>query len=57
MVMKAGVTVVRLMTVEKASVVVHCSDGWDRTTQIVCLAQLMIGMFCDAMFMEVNEFV
>ena len=43
MVMKAGVTVVRLMTVEKASVVVHCSDGWDRTTQIVCLAQLMLG--------------
>ena len=24
------------------SVLVHCSDGWDRTTQIVSLAQIMI---------------
>ena len=24
------------------TVLVHCSDGWDRTAQIVCLAQLML---------------
>lgn len=27
------------------SVLVHCSDGWDRTTQIVSLAQLLIDPF------------
>ncbi|KAL8180846.1 UNVERIFIED_CONTAM: Myotubularin- protein 1 [Gekko kuhli] len=26
----------------KTSVVVHCSDGWDRTTQLTCLAMLML---------------
>ena len=26
-------------------VLVHCSDGWDRTPQIVSLAQLMIDPF------------
>jgi alpha-tubulin suppressor-like RCC1 family protein len=24
---------------------VHCSDGWDRTTQLVCLAQLMLDPY------------
>lgn len=27
---------------EKASVLVHCSDGWDRTSQLTALAQIMI---------------
>lgn len=26
-------------------VLVHCSDGWDRTPQIVSLAQVMIDPF------------
>lgn len=26
----------------KTSVVVHCSDGWDRTAQITSLAMLML---------------
>ena len=26
-------------------VLVHCSDGWDRTPQIVSLAQIMIDPF------------
>ena len=30
------------MTREKAGVLVHCSDGWDRTPQISALAQLCI---------------
>jgi len=27
------------------SVVVHCSDGWDRTTQIVCLGQIALDPY------------
>jgi myotubularin-related protein 1/2 len=27
---------------EGCSVLVHCSDGWDRTTELVCLAQLLL---------------
>jgi hypothetical protein len=26
-------------------VVVHCSDGWDRTSQIVALAQIMLDPY------------
>ncbi|CAG8506618.1 9718_t:CDS:2, partial [Scutellospora calospora] len=30
---------------EDASVLVHCTDGWDRTTQLVSLAQIMVDPF------------
>ncbi|CAG8548601.1 5113_t:CDS:2 [Acaulospora morrowiae] len=30
---------------EDASVLVHCTDGWDRTTQLVSLAQIMMDPF------------
>lgn len=30
---------------ESASVLVHCSDGWDRTTQLVSLANLMLDPY------------
>lgn len=30
---------------EKASVLVHCSDGWDRTSQICALSQVLIDPF------------
>jgi protein tyrosine/serine phosphatase len=29
----------------KTSVVVHCSDGWDRTPQIVALAKVLLDPF------------
>ncbi|RKO91021.1 protein-tyrosine phosphatase-like protein [Blyttiomyces helicus] len=29
----------------KASILVHCSDGWDRTTQLVSLATIMLDPF------------
>lgn len=29
----------------KTSVVVHCSDGWDRTAQLTCLAMLMLDSY------------
>ncbi|KAG9291047.1 hypothetical protein G9A89_012919 [Geosiphon pyriformis] len=30
---------------EDASVLVHCTDGWDRTTQLVSLAQIMLDPY------------
>ncbi|CAG8747030.1 27202_t:CDS:2, partial [Racocetra persica] len=30
---------------EDASVLVHCTDGWDRTTQLVSLAQIIVDPF------------
>ena len=34
--------VVHAVSVDRASVLVHCSDGWDRTSQLTALAQLML---------------
>ncbi|CAG9330532.1 MTM1_2 [Blepharisma stoltei] len=34
-----------LLYYEKASVLVHCSDGWDRTPEITSLAQLLLDPF------------
>ena len=35
-----------LIHVERASVLVHCSDGWDRTPQVTALAQLLLDSRC-----------
>lgn len=41
----AALLVVNTLDVEEKSVMVHCSDGWDRTTQIVALAQVMLDPY------------
>ena len=41
-VLVGAVKVARLVGVEHESVLVHCSDGWDRTAQLTALAQLLI---------------
>ncbi|XP_022938924.1 phosphatidylinositol-3-phosphatase myotubularin-1-like isoform X1 [Cucurbita moschata] len=33
------------VALEKATVLVHCSDGWDRTTQLVSLASLLLDPY------------
>ncbi|KAL4485828.1 hypothetical protein ABPG72_012368 [Tetrahymena utriculariae] len=30
---------------EEVNVVIHCSDGWDRTSQLICLAQMCIDPY------------
>jgi len=42
---KAAVLVVTVNEKEGRPVLVHCSDGWDRTPQIVSLAELMLDPY------------
>lgn len=37
--------IARVLELEGASALVHCSDGWDRTSQLCALAQLMIDPY------------
>ena len=41
-IIRTTATVVKMISVDHASVLVHCSDGWDRTPQVTALAQLML---------------
>lgn len=43
--LKAAVKVVTAIEVEARPVIVHCSDGWDRTPQIVALSELMMDPY------------
>lgn len=43
--MKAALTLVSAVEHEAKPVLVHCSDGWDRTPQIVALAELMLDPY------------
>uniref|UniRef100_A0A6Q2YD01 Myotubularin phosphatase domain-containing protein n=1 Tax=Esox lucius TaxID=8010 RepID=A0A6Q2YD01_ESOLU len=44
-VMDAGVFLAKAVADEKASVLVHCSDGWDRTAQVCSLASILLDNF------------
>ena len=41
----ASVTAARLVHQDGRSILIHCSDGWDRTTQMCALSELMIDPF------------
>lgn len=43
--MRAALVVVNAVDIEKRPVLVHCSDGWDRTPQIVALAEIMLDPY------------
>ncbi|PSN38099.1 Myotubularin-related protein 3 [Blattella germanica] len=43
--LRAAVTVVSAIENEGRPVLVHCSDGWDRTPQIVALAELLLDPY------------
>ncbi|TYZ59750.1 hypothetical protein PybrP1_009825 [[Pythium] brassicae (nom. inval.)] len=44
-ILESAVEIVRLIKEQKASVLIHCSDGWDRTAQLSSLAQLMMDPY------------
>lgn len=43
--MKGATTVARYVAEKGAGVLVHCSDGWDRTSQLTSLSQLMLDSY------------
>jgi len=43
--LKASLLVVNAIDKDHKSVLVHCSDGWDRTPQIVALAELLLDPY------------
>jgi myotubularin-related protein 1/2 len=45
LVLQAAAKIARLIDKKKSSVLVHCSDGWDRTTQLVALAQVILDPY------------
>ncbi|EQC36009.1 hypothetical protein, variant [Saprolegnia diclina VS20] len=45
LVLDGAVKIARVLEFEGASVLVHCSDGWDRTCQLVSLAQIMLDPY------------
>jgi hypothetical protein len=42
LVIRSSVLVAELLVVEGESVLVHCSDGWDRTAQLCATAKLLV---------------
>uniref|UniRef100_A0A0K0E3G7 phosphatidylinositol-3,5-bisphosphate 3-phosphatase n=1 Tax=Strongyloides stercoralis TaxID=6248 RepID=A0A0K0E3G7_STRER len=51
-ILRAAEYVVNLVNNEKKTVLVHCSDGWDRTAQITSLSMLMM----DPYYRTINGF-
>lgn len=37
--------ILQAIVVENASVLVHCSDGWDRTSQVCSLGALLLDSY------------
>ncbi|XP_048192433.1 myotubularin-related protein 8 isoform X2 [Perognathus longimembris pacificus] len=44
-IMEAGIFITKAVEEEKASVLVHCSDGWDRTSQVCSVASIILDPF------------
>lgn len=45
LVLGGAVRIAELVEKHKSSVVVHCTDGWDRTAQLAALAMLMLDSY------------
>jgi myotubularin-related protein 3/4 len=43
--LKSALLVVHAVDRDQRPVLVHCSDGWDRTPQIVALAKLLLDPY------------
>ncbi len=45
LVLNGALKIVRYISQHRASVLVHCSDGWDRTSQLTALSMLMMDKY------------
>ena len=43
--LKSANGIVHELSVKNSSVLIHCSDGWDRTTQLTSLCQILLDPF------------
>jgi hypothetical protein len=44
-ILQSGARIAQVLDEEGASVLTHCSDGWDRTAQLVSVAQLLLDPY------------
>nr|KAF6492630.1 myotubularin related protein 8 [Molossus molossus] len=44
-IMDAGIFIAKAVKIERTSVLVHCSDGWDRTAQVCSVASILLDPF------------
>ncbi|XP_061266302.1 myotubularin-related protein 8 isoform X2 [Bos javanicus] len=44
-IMDAGIFIAKAVKIEKTNVLVHCSDGWDRTAQVCSVASILLDPF------------
>lgn len=44
-ILDSAIEIARIIHEQQASVLVHCSDGWDRTSQLTSLAQLLLDPY------------
>ena len=43
--LQGSVMIARYMKLQQGSALVHCSDGWDRTSQLTSLSQIMMDSY------------
>ncbi|KAK1941225.1 Myotubularin [Phytophthora citrophthora] len=49
-ILDSAVEIVRIVKEQKSSVLIHCSDGWDRTAQLTALTELLIDPYYRTIF-------
>lgn len=55
MLLKSALLVVHAVDRDQRPVLVHCSDGWDRTPQIVALAKLLLDPYYRTVEVSMSE--
>jgi hypothetical protein len=45
MVLSGAKSIAKVINEKKSSVLIHCSDGWDRTTQLSALVQIILDPY------------
>jgi hypothetical protein len=43
--LQGAVMIARYMKLQRGNTLVHCSDGWDRTSQLTSLAQIIMDPY------------